>query len=107
MHTNWVCDVKPDPWSADSPIVGTEFVGTSISSGGDGQDVPPRVAEFLPDNPHVRFHNAQRGYVRCTMTRDRWQTDFRIVPFVTRPDAPIETRASFIVESGRAGAQRL
>jgi alkaline phosphatase D len=44
--------------------------------------------------------------VRCTITRDRWQTDYRVVPFVTRPDAPIETRASFIVENGHAGAKR-
>jgi alkaline phosphatase D len=23
VHANWVCDVKPDPWRTDSPIVGT------------------------------------------------------------------------------------
>jgi alkaline phosphatase D len=26
------------------------------------------------------------------------------VPYVSRPDAPIQTRASFIVEDGRLGA---
>jgi alkaline phosphatase D len=106
VHANWVCDVKPDAWTPGSPTLATEFVGTSISSGGDGEDVPERVAAYLPDNPHVRFFNGQRGYVRCTVSRERWQSDYRIVPFVTRPDAPVETRASFVVESGRPGAQR-
>jgi len=107
VHSNWVCDVKTDAWRADSPTLATEFVGTSISSGGDGQEISPRVAEYLPDNPQVRFHNGQRGYVRCTVTPTRWQSDYRIVPFVTRPGAPITTAASFVVESGRPGAQRL
>ena len=87
-------------------MIGTEFVGTSLSSGGDGQDVPPRIAAFLPENPQVRFFNGQRGYVRCRVTPDRWQSDYRIVPFVTKPGAPIDTKASFIVENGRPGAQR-
>jgi alkaline phosphatase D len=106
IHSNWVCDVKQDPRRPESATVATEFVGTSISSGGDGQEVPPRVAAFLPDNPHVRFFNGQRGYVRCTITPTRWQADYRIVPYVTRPGAPVATGASFVVESGRPGAER-
>jgi len=36
-----------------------------------------------------------------------WQSDFRIVPYVSRQGAPIETKASFIVESGKPGASRI
>ena len=107
IHTNWVADLKADYHDPSSAIVGTEFVGTSISSGGDGTaETPTNVAAYLPDNPHVHFFNAQRGYVLCTITPARWQTDYRIVPFVRRPAAPIETKASFVVEHGRPGAQR-
>jgi alkaline phosphatase D len=105
IHSNWVCDLKAR-LDTSAPVVGTEFVGTSIASGGDGQELPERIAAFLPDNPHVRYFNGQRGYVSCTVTPDAWRSDYRIVPFVSRPGAPIETKASFIVESGRPGAQR-
>jgi alkaline phosphatase D len=37
--------------------------------------------------------------------REQWRSDFRVVPFVTRPGAPITTRASFVVEDGVPGAQ--
>ena len=106
IHSNWVCDLKADYNNPQSAIVGTEFVGSSISTGGDGIDTPERARWVLRENPHVHLLNSQRGYVSCTVTADRWQSDYRIVPFVTRPDAPITTRASFVVENGRPGAQR-
>jgi alkaline phosphatase D len=107
IHSNWVCDLKADYDRSDSAVVGTEFVGTSISSGGDGIDMQELVAKYLPENPHVKFYNSQRGYVRCSVTPEAFRADYRIVPYVTRPDAPLQTRASFVVENGRPGAQRL
>jgi alkaline phosphatase D len=107
IHSNWVCDLKADFDRPESPVVGTEFVGTSITSGGDGSDMVPAVEKYLPENPHVKFYNSQRGYVRCIVTPQTWQADYRVVPFVTKPDAPISTRATFVVEDGRPGAQRL
>ena len=91
-----------DPTSA---VVGSEFVGTSISSGGDGGDVRADTAAVPAANPHVRFFNDQRGYVRCTVTPERWQADYRVVSYVSRPSAPVSTRASFVVEAGRPGLQ--
>ncbi len=38
IHSNWVNDLKVNFDKADSPTVATEFVGTSISSGGDGAE---------------------------------------------------------------------
>ncbi|MEY4565602.1 MAG: hypothetical protein RLY14_572, partial [Planctomycetota bacterium] len=74
--------------------------------GGDGSDVLDSTAATLAENPFVKFFNAQRGYVECTVTSKQWQSDFKIVPYVTRPGAPLENRASFVVESGTAGAQK-
>jgi alkaline phosphatase D len=82
-------------------------VGTSITSGGDGwADAPQVLAKALTQNPQVRFYNAQRGYVTCTVTPERWQSDYRIVPVVTQPGSGVETRASFIVENGRPGTEQ-
>lgn len=105
VHQHWLSDLKTEFYRDDAPIVGTEFVGTSISSGGDGVDVRPTTSEpWTADNPHVRFNNSQRGYVRCTVTPDQWVGDFRVVPYVTRPGAPVITRASFVVRDGTPGA---
>jgi alkaline phosphatase D len=106
MHFSMVLDVKRDFENPQSPAIATELVGTSISSGGDGSDVPAFGKNLLDANAHMRFMNAQRGYVRCRLTPDRWVADYRIVPFVTKPDAGIETKASFVIENGRPGAQR-
>ena len=38
-----VNDLKPEFYRDDSPVVATEFVGTSITSGGDGADVRPAI----------------------------------------------------------------
>jgi alkaline phosphatase D len=104
QHSNWVNDLKEDFNNPNSKILATEIVGTSISSGGNGSDFPTAGKVALSENPHIKFMNAQRGYVRCNLTKERWQTDFRIVPFIDKQGAPISTRASFVVEKGKPGA---
>ncbi|MFQ5702750.1 MAG: alkaline phosphatase D family protein [Gemmatimonadales bacterium] len=107
IHTNWVNDLKLDFRNEASPTVATEFVGTSISSGGDGRDGAERAEGIRGENPFVKFFNAQRGYVRCEITPDSWNSDYRVMQYVSRPGGPISTRASFVVENGRAGAEQI
>jgi alkaline phosphatase D len=107
IHSNWAMDLKADFNDPDSPTVGSEFVCTSISSGGDGADTSPAVAAYLPDNPHIKFYNGQRGYVRSTVTPAIWQTDYMVMSQVTTPFGTISKRASFIVENGRPGVQQI
>jgi alkaline phosphatase D len=103
IHSNWANDLIADFDDLDSRIVGSEFVGTSISSGGDGMQQPKQYAALMAENPFVKFHNTERGYVRCEVTPEQWQTDYQVVEYVTRPGAPLQTRASFVVENGRPG----
>ena len=102
IHTNWANELIADFDGLDSRSVATEFVGTSISSGGDGANEPGNLAGLLAENPFVKFHNAERGYVSCRVTSDQWQTHYRTVPYVSRPGAPLNTRASFAVNVGQA-----
>jgi alkaline phosphatase D len=104
IHSNWVNDLRVDDRDADTPVVATEFVGTSISSGGNGAPEPKDQQSLLAENPCVRFHNTQRGYVRCTVTPATWRSDYIVVENVTRPGAPAVQRASFVVEAGKPGA---
>jgi alkaline phosphatase D len=106
VHTNWANDIKADFNNPDSKTLGAEFVGTSISSGGDGSDVNNNTDQILAENPHIKFFNNQRGYVRCTVTPKNWQTDYRVLPFVSRPGAQISTRASFSLEHNNPGLKK-
>lgn len=107
IHTNWVNDLKVDFDDPESPAVATEFVGTSITSGGDGAEKRGDTDGVLADNPFVKFYNAERGYVRCHVTPEQWTTDFRVVPVITKPGGECLTRASFVLENGRPGAERV
>jgi alkaline phosphatase D len=105
VHFNSVADLKADFDEPSSETVGSEFVGTSISSGGDGT---PR-SEYDPDpaNPHIKWENhGQRGYVRCAVDQSEWRTDYRVVETVESQRSGIDTVASFVVEDTRRGVQR-
>jgi alkaline phosphatase D len=106
IHTNWANELIADFSQLDSKAVATEFVGTSITSGGDGADKPANLDGLLAENPFVKFHNAERGYVSCLVEPGEWRADYRTVPYVSRPGAPVNTRASFVIESGRPNLNR-
>jgi alkaline phosphatase D len=104
-HANWVNDVLTT--KERGKLVTTEFLGTSISSGGDGAERLTYLADASwAENPHVRWHNNRRGYVVCEVTPETWRTEFRCVPFVTKPDAPIETPTRWRMVHGRVGVER-
>ncbi|MGN6133052.1 MAG: alkaline phosphatase D family protein [Aureliella sp.] len=107
IHSNWVNDLKVDFDNPQSPVIATEFVGTSISSGGDGADRPKGADQTLAENPFVKFFNAQRGYVRCDVRANQWHTDYCVLDQVSQPESKFSIRASFVVEAGRPGAQQV
>ena len=104
VHQNFVRNVPPDYVRLDANPVATEFIGTSISSGGDR--TLSTVVGGNANNPHLRFPDNHHGYVRCAVTADLWRADYRVVPSVALPDdGGIGTLASFVVEQARPGAQ--
>ena len=71
VHANYVADLKRDFDDPRSPVVATEFCGTSIASRGSAQE---RVDAALPYNPHIRYGRAdQRGYVAAGSTAQSLQ----------------------------------
>ncbi|MGW0245458.1 alkaline phosphatase D family protein [Nocardia goodfellowii] len=102
-HENCAGNLRSDFARPDAPVVGAEFTGTSISTNGDGADLTEHGRRLLAANPDLKFFNAQRGYLRLTVEKSLCRTDFRVVPYVTRPGAPVDTRASYIVEDGTPG----
>ncbi|MEU1521916.1 alkaline phosphatase D family protein [Nocardia rhamnosiphila] len=104
-HENYAADLRADPADPRTPVVAAEFTGTSITSGGDGIDIGGRGTELLAANPDLKFCNGQRGYARVEVDAQEWRTDFRVLPYVSRPGAPISTRASYVVEDAVPGVR--
>ena len=104
VHENWVGHVKSDYADAGSAAVGVEFCGTSITSRSGGND---KTAARLAENPHFVFADAERkGYGVVDFTPGRLTTTLRVLDDVRRPDAAVETLASFTVEAGRSALEK-
>jgi alkaline phosphatase D len=103
-HRNWVFDLKADFADPESETLATEYLGTSITSGGDA--VPTTIYGPTADNPHLKFQNNQRGYIRVEVTPEAWRADFRVSDTVLDPDATLYTLATFVTEDGTPGAHK-
>ncbi|MCG5212294.1 alkaline phosphatase D family protein [Streptosporangium soli] len=104
IHYNLAGELKANFDDPNSETIGIELVGTSISSGGNGNPatgLPPGGRD--PVNPHIRFSSYTRGYVTCEVTPGQWRTDYRVVPYIDKPGAPVETKATFTTLDGRPG----
>jgi alkaline phosphatase D len=107
IHSSWVNDLRSSFSAGGAPVVATELVGTSIASGGDGAERSSYVTDAaLAENPHVKWQHARRGYITCAVTPETWRAEYRTVPFVSKPDAPIQTSSRWRLTRGRAGATR-
>ncbi len=103
VHLFAVCDLKTDFNDPKSPIVATEFVGSSITSQGIAAKT---VESWRADNPHIHYLNsARRGYASMELSAKRCVVRLRTVN-EKDPGSPIHTLATWTVEDGRPGAQR-
>ncbi|MET8973675.1 alkaline phosphatase D family protein [Streptomyces hydrogenans] len=103
VHVGYGFDLKADFRDPASRTVGTEIVATSIASGKDGADRPSNYDKLMQANPHLRFFNGRRGYVTVAFGEESARADFRTVPYVTTPGAPVTTAGSFVTEAGNPG----
>jgi alkaline phosphatase D len=105
VHVGYAFDIKRDFDDRASRTVGTELVATSISSGGNGSDRPANWDTYMTANPHLRFYNGRRGYVKVALAEEEARADFKAVPYVTTQGGGISTVASFVTEAGSPGLE--
>ena len=104
LHSFWANDLKLDFDDPSSPVVASEFVGTSITSYGPPYD---KFAAWAAANPHVRFFDSrQRGYLWVELAPEHMTTHCRTISDARDPHATLGTLATFAVASGRAGVER-
>jgi alkaline phosphatase D len=101
IHSFFANDLRVDFDDPNSPVVATEFVGTSITSDGPSYEM---FTGFLPDNPHIRFFESRkRGYVSVDVDAKAITTRMRVISDVADPKASVSTLKTFAVENGKPG----
>jgi alkaline phosphatase D len=103
IHAAGVGDVVDE--GAGPEAVGTELVGSSISSRFD-PSLADLAEEAIGSLPHVRWADVRsRGYVRCDVTEDELVARFQFVEDVTVADTPVATATAWRIEAGTPGAE--
>ncbi|WP_068399562.1 alkaline phosphatase D family protein [Kribbia dieselivorans] len=104
MHWTIVQDLLLEVPNADSPVIGSQFMVTSITSTGDGPGNPATKAGWLK-NPWIKYVDGYRGYISLRYTHAGVDAAQHNVDFITRPDAPGWVAQRFHIEAGRPGVQ--
>jgi alkaline phosphatase D len=103
VHANCVADLKADFDNARSPVIASEFCGTSITSLGLDN---ARVAAAKAFNPHIHFARSdQRGYQRFKLTPQALQADLMVLDNARDAGSAIRVGARYAVEAARPGIQ--
>lgn len=105
-HQNYAGELHRDGTDPGPVPVATEFVSTSISSGGDGIAQRPDTMAIAAENEQLKWHNAQRGYVLCDVAQERWQTEFVVLDTVIERGGEARVAQRLAVERGRPGVVR-
>lgn len=58
------------------------------------------MAAIQAVNPQLKFNNAQRGYVICDVTPERWASEFKVLDRVTETSGTLRTRSRLAVAEG-------
>ncbi|GIJ72323.1 alkaline phosphatase D family protein [Virgisporangium ochraceum] len=104
-HATWVSDLRPDFDRPDTPVVGAELVGSSLTSEGDPDrdGFRRKWTPIMAESPHWRYIDNRRGYFVCDLTTEGLDATLRVVDTVRAPASPIATAGRFHVAAGVRG----
>jgi alkaline phosphatase D len=100
IHFAGVANLRA-PGGKQQPIVGAEFVTTSISSDGNVDASLEPIVATLGDILGVEL--GHRGWTKHTVSPTEWQAEFRIVDDVKVVGSPITVWKTFIIDADVPG----
>ena len=104
VHAHHVADLKVDFDDPRSPVVASEFCGTSISSRGRDQQA---MDAALALNPHMHLARGdRRGATVFDLTERQLQARLLAVDDVVDPSSAVQELARFVVDARQPGPQR-
>ena len=106
FHSAAVGQLRSDPFDVERPVIGTEFMASSISSGffDDSPAIAELVAGALTANSQIQFFDSRHGYTLCEVTPDEWRATFRAVTDAFDENAEVVTASTWRVIAGTPGA---
>ena len=109
FHSAAVADLRADPFDTTLPVVGSEFMASSISSSffDDDETVETLVIGALAANPQLKWFDARRGYTVCEVTPQRWVSTYRAVADQFDETSPVSDISSWEVVAGTPGVRQL
>lgn len=103
IHTSAVTDLRADYQDPTSSLVGSEFVGTSISA---IELLPDGFAQATLTQDHVHLYDPdRRGYMRVEVAPDELGVTYRYVSDTGTPDGTIADGTRWVVADGVPGAR--
>ena len=88
-----------------SPIIASEFVGTSVSSRGMSATLVQAMLTNNPDIVHAR--SDERGYALIECSPSELRCTMRATPHPVRQDAQLSTQAVYAASPDKAGVRKL
>ncbi|KAA0911369.1 alkaline phosphatase [Pusillimonas sp. ANT_WB101] len=100
IHQNWVARVHHDPYDVKSPLLASEFCGTSISS--TSSRTQAQANRLMATNPHCLLDNpVKRGYGVVEITPAKMLVKLRVLDNALDVDSGVATLAQFEVADGK------
>jgi len=106
MHQSVVGYIPTHPDDPSAPPLASEFLATSITSGGSGGLRHPNELHVLDNNPNVAFLNNQRGFHLYTISARQWLTEIKVLDQVDGPHGQLSVSGRFIVDPQAPGPIR-
>ncbi len=101
IHANYAGVINTVALDNNSTPLMSEFVCTSITSGGGGEDRYRDTINQFAENPFARyFDNRKRGYLLCHANKERLQVTLRAVDNINDPHSASSTLDTLVVEDG-------
>ncbi len=108
VHTFYASALQGDfnrAASSRNPVIATEFCGTSVTSSSRPQ---ARTLQYLDMNPHVKYGRSdKRGFMLMEITPEATKTLFVGLDNVRDARSGAAVLASFRVQNGRPGPQKI
>ncbi|MGI9578684.1 MAG: alkaline phosphatase D family protein [Microthrixaceae bacterium] len=104
IHTSAVADLHADPTDLSSAVVGTEFIGPSISA---RELLQPVALEGARSIPNVKLYDIDnRGYMVVEFTQRSATASYRWLDDPLDADSAVLTDEVWLTRSGEPGAVR-
>lgn len=107
MHQHVVGSIPRVSDDPESPAIASEFLSSSITSGGSGSERHSFQQQTLLNNPNVALLNNQRGYQIYDLSRTHWDAQISVLDQVDRPMGQKSQLCRFVVDRERPGPVRI